>query len=199
MQKKLLIFIFSALILAGMASGIRAQTTLDSLTEKIGQISIEGRVPLDVLNEITQEGELDSSVPKRTISKGEGKIETIFVFDFGASHQQAFDDLQGYFLKEEGFQMQNQKEEAGLKARELQKGTTKILLVKKDNIVVEDRLEGFLSVSAPAGTEDEKAAGTSQTQIIIIIAGVVVLAVCGFAAKRFWPKKPKVQRPEAQN
>lgn len=194
MKKKILIFILSLLILFGIIDGVKAQMSLDSLIGKIGQISIEGKSTVDILNAITQEGELDSSVPKRTIIKEAGQIETVFVFDFGETHQKTFEDFQNYFLKKEGFQTQNQKEEGEIKASELQKGTTKILLAKKGNIVVEDRLEGFLSVATPPKTEAEEPVTAKWTQIIIGIVIIIAIAVCGFVAKRFLQKKSKSEK-----
>jgi hypothetical protein len=150
---------------------------------KIGQISTEGKSLVDILNAVSQEGKLDANIPKRTITKETGKIETIFVFDFGENHQKTFDEFQNYFMKEEGFLMMGQQENNAILGRELQKGTTKLLLVKKGSIVVEDRMEGFLVVAKPPKVENP----ITSKLILIVIAVIIVIGV--FVAPRFLKKK----------
>lgn len=158
---------------------------MESFIEKVSQISIEGKETVDILNEISQQGEIDISVPKRTITLEGGQVETIFVFDFSKEEQATFEDFQDYFIKEEGFEVLNQQEEAGLKASELQKGSTKILLVNKGDIVVEDRLEGFLLVPEvpEAGPGLEK---TGAVMIPLWVWVIVGLAIVGFIIFGLW-------------
>lgn len=172
----------SLVILLGVVGAVSAQMTLESLMDKVQQISIEGKERIEILNEISQEGELDTSVPKRTITSEAGKRETIFVFDFKEEPDKAFQDLQNYFMKEEGFQVTEHQEEGGIKAVSLEKGTTKLLLVKKQNIVVEDRLEDLLLAPEALEKEEEEAAAQateipSWAWIVFLVVIVVVIVV----------------------
>lgn len=195
-KKPLVIFsgLIVALILFGTAS---AQTTLDELTEKLNAISTEGKAPLEVLQEITQEGELDATIPKTTITK-DGRTETIFAFEFVENPQGAFQDLQNYFTKQENFQALNYKEEGSIKAIELNKGTTIILLAQTGSIVVESRQEdAAVFPEAPpvaAGGEEGAAgpeAGAIPSWVWIVIAVVVVLVIVVVAVKKATERKKK--------
>lgn len=188
-QKILICAAGSLLLLLGIFSQAQAEFTLNSLIQKTAAISIDGKQALDILNEITQEGELDEAVPKRRIANEQGQIETIFVFDVAGNQEDALLELQNYFSKEEGFEAINIKEESGIKAVELQKGTTKILLAQKDSILIEDRLEGFLAVpEAIEGEEitktEDLAAGPAEKPAVsfswlwlVVIGGLAVIVV----------------------
>lgn len=169
-----------------------AQTTLQGLMDKVQQTSLESKTTVEILNSLSQEGELDSTVPKRTINLEAGKVETIFVFDLGQDHEKAFTELQSYLGKAEAFQTTDRQTGEGLEAVELQKGTTQILLVKKANFLIEDRTEGVLL--APAGTAQEEGAKTVEALKKLpwwlwVIIGVVVVAVVMVISKVSRKKK----------
>lgn len=129
------------------------QITLGGLMDKVANIEVENRSKLDILNQVTTEGELDTSVPKRTITTGGELTETVFVFDFGAEHEGVLEELQQYFVQEENFEVINRQEQDDVEGVELQSGSTYLSLVKKGSIVVEVRSEGFLL--APELSEED--------------------------------------------
>ena len=62
-------FIFCLIAVTGT---VNAQMNAEELSEKLSQISTEGKTKVEILNEIIQQGELDETVPKRTIKTEDG-------------------------------------------------------------------------------------------------------------------------------
>lgn len=174
------------------------RTTLGDLTEKLASISLEGKTPLAILQEISPGGEVDVSIPKATITQ-DGKTETIFVFELPQDTEKSFQDLQNYFTKKENFQVINSQDQGEIKAVELSKGTSTVLLVKKGGILVESRQEdAVVFPEAPAMEEGAgEGAGAAAGQIagmslwvwLLIIAAVVIVVVIVVLLVKKFPKK----------
>lgn len=201
MNKKIFVVVFSLtamLMVCGVASAqttvASAQTTMDSLIERVSAVSIESKTPFEILQQLIQEGELDSAVPKGTIIQDD-RTETIFVFELLGDPDEDFQDFQNYFIKEENFQMIDNKEEGEIKAVELSKGASTIVLVKRGSVMVESRQENTVILpEAPAvdgGTEGILGTGGVPSWIWLVIAGVIVLIVLIFLIKKLASKKKK--------
>lgn len=188
MNKKIFVAIFSFTALLMICGIVNAQATMDSLMEKVGTISVDGKTSLEILQQISQEGELDASVPKTTITK-DGRTETIFVFEIPGDPDEALGDFQDYFIREENFQMidYNYQEDGGMKAVELAKGTSVIILVSTGNIMVESRQEDAVILpQAPAveGGKEGVGLGGMPSWTWIVIAGVIVLIIIIIVIKK---------------
>jgi len=195
MNKKIFVAVFSLTALLMVCGVVSAATTMDSLMEKVSAVSVEGQTSLEILQQLSQEGELDSSVPKRTIVQ-EDRTETMFVFELPENSDEAFQDFQNYFIKEENFQMIDHKEEGETKAVELAKGTSSIVLVKRGSVLVESRQEDTVVLpEAPAveGGTEGVLGGVIVPPLWVwpVIAGIIVLIILILLVKKFTGKKKK--------
>jgi len=194
MNKKIFIAVLSLTALLMVCGAASAQYTMDSLMEKVNTVPVEGQTPLEILQQLTQDGELDSSVPKRTITQ-ENRTETIFVFELPENPNEAFQDFQNYFIKEENFQMIDNREEGEIKAVVLSKGASSIVLVKRGSVMVESRQEDAVVLpEAPAvegGIEGALGGVNVSSWIWFVIAGIIVLIILILLVKKLTGKKKK--------
>ncbi len=171
----------AAVFIICISFAVHAQPTLESLMSEVSQVSAGSE--LEILNRLSADGNLDQSVPKRTISTSYG-TKTIFVFNLGSGHESAFDEIVSYYQNGEGFTLEASDENNGIKGVELNKGSTGLFFIKKNEILVEYKIEEAFQLTEPGGEPE------GDTSMLLIVV-VVVIVIVGFACFRFFRKGSK--------
>lgn len=166
-MKKILIFVLCTLILSSIAY---AEIDLNSKVKEISSMDFSGKNLIEILNQVTYEGTLDESVPKRTLTTPEGNFMSVFTFNLGSEPESIMTELVNAF-KSEDYKVIKEVTNGA----ELYNGETRIFLIRNNNILVEYKItETYKSAEI-----NEKIKIDSK-YVPYIIVGIVVLGLAGF-------------------